>query len=60
MKNKKMDSLLNKSIDNRLVVLDGDEMMSVVWVIHVETIFEIELKEAKKSNLKLRMDVLPK
>lgn len=39
-----MDTLLNKLIDNRLVVLDGDEMMSVVWVIHAENIVEIELK----------------
>ncbi len=41
VRNKKMEVILNKEIDNRLVFLEGDEMLCVVWVMHLANVDEI-------------------
>ncbi len=41
VRNKKMEMILNNEIDNRLVFLEGDEMLCVVWVMHLANVNEI-------------------
>jgi len=36
-----MEMILNNEIDNRLVFLEGDEMLCVVWVMHLANVNEI-------------------
>jgi hypothetical protein len=55
IKDKKMDVFLSKTIDNRLVILEGDEMLLVLWVVHQENQKLIKINDCQKPNLKFKM-----